>query len=105
MNTAGQEGTHREDHGRGPKTQIHPGAHTTDTALLDNQVFHFLLEQTQVLLVFDYPTNRLSIQTTIGLCACCAYRGAFAAIKHAKLDAGLIGSQGHRATHGIDLTY
>jgi hypothetical protein len=61
-----------------------------------------LLKQRQIRGRFDPAANRLAVEHSIGLCPRCANGRAFAGVEGAKLNAGLIGRDGHRATEGID---
>ena len=102
MDLAVQEGARGQHHGARAKTNAHLCDGASDAVTLDDQVIHSLLEQPQVGLVFQALANRGFVKNAVGLRAGGAHRRALGAVEDAKLDAALIGGQGHGATQGVD---
>ena len=81
-------------------TNLRHGAHHAVT--LDHQVVHGLLKKPQVGLVFQALADGRFVQHPVGLRPGGAHGGPFGAVEDAKLDARLVGGQGHGAAHGVD---
>ena len=70
--------------------------------LMYNQIIDGLLKQPQVRLVFQPRPDRGAIEYAVGLCPGRTYRGAFAGVERAKLNAGFVGCHRHRPAERID---
>jgi hypothetical protein len=97
-----EESTGGQHHGAGQELQADLGDGADHAVALHHQVVDRLLEQPQVRLVFQARTDRLLVQDTVGLGAGGAHGRALGRVQDAELDAGLVGGDRHRATHGVD---
>src|SRR6202011_638072 len=77
--------------------------HADHARALNHKIGRLLLEQRQIWLGLEHAANRLLVELPIGLRTRRAYRGTLAGIQGAKLDAGLVGRERHRAAQRVDL--
>ena len=67
----------RQHHRTGIELQTHGREHTADALTVQNHIVHLLLEQIQIVLVFQHVAYRCLIQHTVGLCTRGTHRRAF----------------------------
>ena len=82
-------------------TNLRHSAHHAIT--FDHQVVHGLLKKPQFGLVFQAFADGGFVQNAVSLGAGGAHGRAFGSVEDAKLNARLIGGQGHGAAHGVNL--
>ncbi len=102
MNAPGQKGTAGQHHGGCAKGQAHLRDHANHPRLLDQQIRHRLLKQTQTGLIFQFLPDKLFVERTIGLGAGGAHRRPLAGVEYTKLNPGMIDSLGHDPTQSVD---
>ena len=103
MDLAVQKSSRRQHHGFGAKRDADLRHRAHDPIALQQQIINRLLKQAQVGLVFQHAPDRGFVQNPVRLGAGGAHGRAFAGIENTELDAGLVSSQGHRATQGVHL--
>ena len=88
----------------GPRAELNPelGGDPGGTITLEQDVVDRLLEEPEVWLVLQAAADRLPIEGAVGLRAGGANRGPLRGVQGAKLDAGLVRGDGHRAVQRID---
>jgi hypothetical protein len=72
MDAAIQERTSRQDHRLREELQSDLGDDAGDPVALEQQIVHRLLEEPEVWLVLEAPSNRSAVQHAVSLCACSA---------------------------------
>ena len=102
VDLAVEESAGRQHHGARQELQTDLRHGADDPVAFDDQIIDGLLEQPQIRLVFQARADGGLVQNTVGLGARGANCRAFRGIQDAKLDAGLVGGNRHRAAHGID---
>ena len=102
VNHTAQEGSGGQHHGAGIEAQAHLGHHAGGGFAFDDQVIGGLLENPQILLVFQHGANRRLVQHPIRLCPGRAHGRALAAVENPELDTGPIGGAGHGSAQGVD---
>ena len=79
------------------------GASADHAVALHHQVIHRLLEQPQIGLVFQHPSDGGFVQNTIRLCPGGSHGGAFGAVQNTELNTALVRGQRHGAAQGVHL--
>ena len=103
VDQAGQKRAGGQHHRFCGKAQLCLGDYPGYALTLDQHVFHRLLEQPQVGLVFQPAAYRLLVQSTVGLCTGGTHGSTLGRVKDAKLDAGFVRSLSHRPAQCIHL--
>ncbi len=102
VNLAVEEGPGREHHRACAKPHADLGDGTDHAIALHQQIFHGLLEQHQVRLVFQAMADGGFVQHAVRLGTGGAHGRPLAGIEDAELDATLVGGQCHGTTQRID---
>lgn len=103
MDAAVEKSPGGEHHGARTKGNAHLRDGADHAVAFHHQVIDGLLEQAQVRLVLQAAADRGLVQHAVGLRAGRAHRRALARIENAKLDARLVGGNGHGAAQRIHL--
>ena len=104
-----QERTGGDDHGRCPVDEAaaypHAGHEGSSCgAGFGEDIFHLILSQVQIVLLFQDAFDLLLIGLLVGLGPGAVHGRAFAAVEHAELQAGGVGDTPHRTAQGIDFS-
>src|SRR5277367_2559983 len=103
VNPAAQESADRQHQRACTKLDAALRDHAHHALAFDQEVRRFLLEQGEIRLALEPAANRALIELPIRLHTRGAHGGSLAQVQGAKLDAGLVRGQRHRAAQGIDL--
>ena len=103
MDLAVQKGPCGQHHGFGAKAQTDLRHRAHHPVTFDQQVVYRLLEDGQVRLVFQHAPDRGFVEHTVCLGPRGAHGRALAGVENAKLNARLVGGQGHSTAQRIDL--
>ena len=101
MNLPSQEGPCGQNDPWGVELEPHLGHNSPDGFSLDDQVINSLLENAQVILVFQHLPDRRLVENAVGLRPGCPDSRALTGIQGPKLDARLIRCSGHGAAKGV----
>ena len=105
MDQAAQEGPCGQHHGRRVEAQAGCGHGARDPPAFDREVVHGGLEEPQVRLTLEAPTNGRTIKDAVGLRAGGSHCRALAGVERAELDARLVGGDCHRAAESVDFAH
>ena len=103
VHEAVQESARGEHDGACVKAQAELGDGAGDPVAFQDEVVDALLEQPEIGLVLQTATDGLPVQHAIGLGASGPDGRPLARVQDAELDAGFVGSGGHRAAQCVDL--
>ncbi len=105
MNAATQERADRQHDRRGFEHDARHRHHAAHPIVLDHQVGALLLEQGEIRLVLQEPTDGGLVELPISLGASRAHGWTLAGVQGPKLNAGAIGGARHRPAQRIDLAH
>lgn len=103
VDAAFQEGAGGEDDGFPEEHGVGPGANALHGAVFDQEFLERALLEVEVGSVLNDFLHPELVGLFVGLRPRGLYGGPFAAVQHAKLDAGFVDVAGHFAAQGVDL--
>ena len=103
MDSSIEEGASRQHDRWRPKDHTGLGSNARHAIARHQNVVNRLGEEHQIGLVLQAGSDRLAIEHPISLGPCGPNRGALGGVENSKLNARLIGGNGHGPTQGIDL--
>ena len=101
VDPAGQERARRQHHAGSVKTQARLRHYALDAVAFDNQVIHSLLEQVQVVRLFQQGPDDPFVQVAINLRPGGPYRRTLAGIEDTELYPAPVRSPGHDPAQGV----
>ena len=102
VNDTAQKRTCGQYHALRLDSHSESGHDTGNSFAFYQQIFDFLLKESQIFLLFKNLPNCQTVKRSVGLCPCCSYGWSFANVQSTKLNAAAVRCVRHQPAKCID---